>query len=437
MKFSGNLSKQILIAMIIGSFLGALLNQIVDYQFIDNSIAGFLFTLFGDGFVRLIKMVVVPLVFFSIIIGSSQIGDPKRIGRIGTKTLVIYLGTTVLALSFALPIALLVRPGDGFSISQHSASAGEFDSSQAQHISDTLVNLIPQNLFSSLVDDNLLQVIFVALVLGVSISFLGARASHIRDLVKEANDVVITILWMILRLTPIGVFFLAADTFTRLGLSAILPLGKYMLTVIGTLLLFTLLVYGAITIAFARLNPIKLIKNFYPALPVAFSTASSHATMPFSLRAISERCGVHEDVSSFTVSMGAVMKMDGSVISHGIAAVFVAQAYGMSIDFTTAVTIIASATLFSIGTAGFSGSSFVMLAAVLNQIGLPLEAIGILMGVDRVLSMTRTSVNVLGVAIYTIIIAKSEGMFDKNVFESTNSASLDGTLDSEDARMNS
>ena len=410
-------AKKVIIGMILGVIVGVILNRFADVPFVDKYIVDILFAIGGGIFTNLIKMMVVPLVFFSLITGTSETGDITKLGRIGVKIMVIYLASTAIALIIALTTGLLLRPGVDLDLSQFSEMIANYTPKEPAPLSETLLGIISTNPFKSLADGNMLQVLFVAILIGITITLLGKKADHARQLFAELNDITVRMVGIVMKYAPYGVFFITAKTFTTLGFSAFKPLGMYILTTIVALVIHVVLCYGSLLVFAVRCNPLHFIRNFSRAITMAFSTASSNATLPVALEDI-KRCGVDPKVSSFTLPLGATVNMDGSAITQAVATVFIAQAFGMELTFGTLATIVLIATLSTVGNVGVPSASMVTLAMVFTQVGLPAEAIGIIVGVDYVLSMIRTTLNVSGDAICTMVVAKSEGMFNKEVFDS-------------------
>lgn len=410
-------AKKVIIGMILGAIAGMILNRFADVPFVDKYIVDILFAIGGGIFTNLIKMMVVPLVFFSLITGTSETGDITKLGRIGVKIMVIYLASTAIALIIALTTGLLLRPGVDLDLSQFSEMIANYTPKEPAPLSETLLGIISTNPFKSLADGNMLQVLFVAILIGITITLLGKKADHARQLFAELNDITVRMVGIVMKYAPYGVFFITAKTFTTLGFSAFKPLGMYILTTIVALVIHVVLCYGSLLVFAVRGNPLHFIRNFSRAITMAFSTASSNATLPVALEDI-KRCGVDPKVSSFTLPLGATVNMDGSAITQAVATVFIAQAFGMELTFGTLATIVLIATLSTVGNVGVPSASMVTLAMVFTQVGLPAEAIGIIVGVDYVLSMIRTTLNVSGDAICTMVVAKSEGMFNKEVFDS-------------------
>lgn len=412
-----SLTTKIFIGMLLGIFFGVALSYAKGVPFVDKTIIGFFLVLVGTVFVNLIKMMVVPLVFFSLTCGAAQIGDIKKLGRVGMKTLAFYLTTTAIAVAIAIIIALLIQPGSYMTL---GAEALEFEAKEAPALVQVLIDMIPSNPVDSMAKGNMLQIIVFALFMGTAITILGDKAKLVKEFFEQTNEVILKIVMIVMHFAPYGVFALVARTFATFGFSAIGSLAMYMLCVLGGLLLHLLITYQGLFYAFTKLNPIQFFKKFSPAMIVAFSTSSSNATIPASLESAEKGLGIKKDLASFTIPLGATINMDGTAIMQGVATVFIAQLYGVTLGVPQFLTIILTATLASIGTAGVPGVGLVMLSMVLTQVGLPVEAIAIILGIDRILDMCRTVVNITGDAVCTAIIAKQEGELDVTVFNAPN-----------------
>ena len=411
------LTTKIFIALIVGAIFGMLLHYVMPSSHIKDTIIveGFLYVL-GQGFIRLMKMLVVPLVFCSIVCGSMSIGDTKKLGTVGVRTLIFYLATTALAITVALTMGNILDPGVGLDMSAISANAASVQTMEATSVSQTLLNIIPDNPIGSLATGNMLQIIVFALIVGIILAKLGEKAEVVGNFFNQFNDVMMEMTMMVMSLAPIGVFCLISRTFAGIGFSAFLPLAKYMLGVLLALAVQCFLVYLGLLKIFAGLNPIKFIKNFFPVMAFAFSTATSNATIPMSIDTLAKKMGVSKRISSFTIPLGATINMDGTAIMQGVAVVFAAQAFGIILTPMDYVTVIGTATLASIGTAGVPSVGLVTLTMVFNSVGLPVEAIGLIMGIDRILDMARTAVNITGDAVCTAIVAHQNNAIDKEVF---------------------
>ena len=371
----------------------------------------------GPGFIRLMKMLVVPLVFCSLVCGSMAIGDTKKLGTVGVRTLIFYLFTTALAITVALTVGNIIDPGIGLDMSAIKTNAADVAQMEATSLTDTLLNIIPDNPVNSLASGSMLQIIVFALIIGVILAKLGDRAETVSNFFGQFNDIMMEMTMMVMSLAPVGVFCLISRTFANIGFSAFLPLGKYMIGVLLALALQCLVVYLGLLKVFTGLNPIKFIKNFFPVMAFAFSTATSNATIPLSIDTLAKKMGVSKKISSFTIPLGATINMDGTAIMQGVAVVFAAQAFGIHLTMTDYITVIGTATLASIGTAGVPSVGLVTLTMVFNSVGLPVEAIGLIMGIDRILDMTRTAVNITGDAVCTTIVAHQNKAIDRSIFE--------------------
>lgn len=412
------LTTRIFIALLLGAAVGVILHYAVPAGHIkDDIIINGVFYVVGQGFIRLMQMLVAPLVLCSLICGSMAIGDTKKLGQVGVRTLVFYLVTTALAITVALSVANLINPGIGLDISSiKSATDVTTDAAQTTSFSETLLNIIPKNPFTSLAEGNMLQIIVFALIVGVILAKLGERTEAVANFFSQFNDVMMEMTMIVMKIAPIGVFCLIGKTFAGIGFDAFVPLLKYMGAVLLALAVQCLVVYLGLLKVFTGLNPVKFLKNFFPVMAFAFSTATSNATIPLSIDTLAKKMGVSKKISSFTIPLGATINMDGTAIMQGAAVVFVAQAFGINLSITDYITVIGTATLASIGTAGVPGVGLITLTMVFNSIGLPVEGIGLIMGIDRILDMTRTAVNITGDAVCTTIVANMNQALDKDVF---------------------
>lgn len=412
------LTSRIFIGLIGGLILGVILNLFVPSSYFrDTILVDGIFYVIGNGFIRLMKMLVVPLVFCSLVCGSASIGDTKALGKVGGKTIAFYLCTTALAVTVAISVATVVRPGIGLDMS--AIEKGDAVAAESTSAVDTLLNIIPENPIGALANGTMLQIILFALILGVLLAKMGERAELISNLFSQCNDLMMEMTNMVMTLAPIGVFCMIARTFANLGFDAFVPLLKYMGSVVLGLGIQCFIVYMLLLVFFARLNPIRFLKKFFPVMGFAFSTSTSNATIPMNIDTLEEKIGVSRKISSFTIPLGATINMDGTSIMQGVAVVFAAQAYGIHLGLNGYLTVIATATLASIGTAGIPSVGLVTLSMVFTAVGLPVEAIMLIMGVDRILDMLRTAVNITGDAVCTTIVAKQNGELDLTVFNDT------------------
>ena len=410
------LSSKILSGMVLGIILGLVLNALggADPEqtpliawFVDNIFDGI-----GKIFVISLKLLVVPLVFFSLVCGSASMGEDVKMGQVALKTIGLYLVTTAIAVSLALTIANIVDPGVGI----NTAEAANYIAKPAPSFKDVFIGIFPSNPFQAMVEGNMLQVIVFAILVGVAILQAGDSGKTVLRGCQMISDVIMRMVAILMNLAPYGVFCLLAKLFTSQGFSAIINLALYFGTIVFVLFLHASVVYTSIFALLTRLNPLTLFKNMRPALLFAFSTSSSNATMPITLNVARTRVGAHNSIASFTIPLGATVNMDGTAIMQGIATVFIAQAYGLDLTMSEYLAVVATATLASIGTAGVPGVGLITLAMVLQQVGLPVEGIGLIIGVDRLLDMMRTVVNVSGDGMVTAVVADSEGLLDREMF---------------------
>ena len=414
------LTTKIFVALIAGAIFGMILHYLVPTGHIKDTILveGVLYIV-GQGFIRLMKMLVVPLVFCSIVCGSMAIGDTKKLGTVGVRTLAFYLATTALAITVALTIGNILDPGVGLDMTAISAGATEVQTMESTSMAQTILNIIPDNPVKSLATGEMLQIIVFALIVGVILAKLGEKTETVGNFFSQFNDIMMEMTMMVMSLAPIGVFCLISRTFAGIGFSAFLRLAKYLLGVLLALFVQCFVVYLGLLKIFTGLNPVKFIKNFFPVMAFAFSTATSNATIPMSIDTLAKKMGVSKRISSFTVPLGATINMDGTAIMQGVAVVFAAQAFGIVLTPMDYITVIGTATLASIGTAGVPSVGLVTLSMVFNSVGLPVEAIGLIMGIDRILDMTRTAVNITGDAVCTTIVAHQNNALDKEVFKNS------------------
>lgn len=412
------LTTRIFIALLAGVVFGVALCYLVpDGSFKNDILVEGVLYVVGQGFIRLMKMLVVPLVFCSIVCGSMSIGDTKKLGTVGVRSLIFYLCTTACAVTVALLVGNLLNPGVGLDLSVLQSTTTQVENMQATSLTETLLNIIPDNPIGALAKGEMLQIILFALIVGVILAKLGERAETVGSFFSQFNDVMMEMTMMVMSLAPVGVFCLISRTFATIGFSAFLPLAKYMVAVFLALGIQCFVVYLSMLKLFTGLNPIKFIKNFFPVMAFAFSTATSNATIPLSIDTLAKKMGVSKRISSFTIPLGATINMDGTSIMQGVAVVFAAQAFGIHLDMMDYITVIGTATLASVGTAGVPSVGLVTLTMVFNSVGLPVEAIGLIMGIDRILDMTRTAVNITGDAVCTTIVAHQNKALDKSVFE--------------------
>lgn len=410
------LTTRIFISLLLGAILGVFLHYcVLPNDAVQNILVDGVFYVVGQGFLRLMQMLVVPLVLCSLICGASAIGDTKTLGKVGVRTVVFYIITTALAVAVALIVARIINPGVGMDLNTLEVAETQIATTQTSMV-DTLLDIIPKNPIESLATGNMLQIIVFAIIVGIILAKLGDKTQIVHNLFQQGNDIMMEMTMMVMSLAPIGVFCLIARTFSGMGFDAFQPLIKYMFAVMLALVIQCLGVYQILLKVFTGLNPIRFIKKFLPVMGFAFSTATSNATIPLSIDTLERKMGVSRRISSFTIPLGATINMDGTSIMQGVAVVFIAQAYGIALTPMDYLTVIATATLASIGTAGVPSVGLVTLSMVLTSVGLPIEGIGFIMGIDRILDMSRTAVNITGDAVCTTIVANQNQALDKEAF---------------------
>ena len=373
-----------------------------------------LFAMIGTMFVNALKMLVVPLVFFSLICGVLGIGDLRVLGRVGGKAFGLYILTTAIAIAVAIVLALLIGPGTGFTMQGIDTSA--VTTKAAPSVWQVFAGIVPSNPVQAFASGEMLQIIFYTIVLGIAAVMLGDRSEPFARGCEYMNELMMKVVGIVMHFAPYGVFCLIAKTFAEQGIDLFLPVITYVVTLVGALLIHLFVTLMLLLWLLSRLNPMIFLRKIRPAQVFAFSTASSNATIPVTLRCVTERMGVSNAVASFTVPFGATINMDGTAIMQGVATVFLANVYGVDLGVSGYLTVILMSVLASIGTAGVPGVGLVMLTMVLSQVGLPVEGIAIILGVDRLMDMIRTAVNITGDAVVSTIVAKSEGQVDLSVY---------------------
>lgn len=398
-----SLTKKILIGILLGLIVGIVLNLYFPAAF--KVLNTYLFDPASDLFIKAIKMVVVPLVFFSLVAGAAGIADPKKLGRIGVKTIVLYTLTTAVAITFALILANLIDPGEGTNIATPTEKP---NIEEAPNIMDTFVNIVPENPIQAMAEAEMLQIIFFALLFGIGIALLGDKANRMREVIEQGNDIMLKLVSFVMATAPYAAFALMARAIGESGIELIGSMGMYMITLLLALLLHMGITYSTLLALIAKMNPIFFFKRILRAMEVAFTTSSSAATLPVTMDVAERDFNVPKSISSFALPLGATINMDGTAIMQGVAAIFIAQLYGIPLGIEEQLMIILTATLASIGTAAVPGAGLIMLTMVLQTVGLPIEGIAIVLGVDRLLDMSRTATNIAGDVCVACVVAKGE-----------------------------
>lgn len=399
-----NLLTQILIAFVIAIILGLIFGSSID-----------VLQPLGDLFLRLIRFIIAPLVLATLVVGVASIGDPQALGRVGGKTIAYYLITTAIAIVIGLAFAFAISPGKGLSIDVEATEEVEINESEG--VIQTFLNIVPTNPFESLTEGNILQIIFFAIFVGLAITLVGKKAEPVYKFFDGFAEVMFRITGIVMRFAPIGILGLVAPIIGQYGPQVLLPLLKIILAVAIACIVHAIVMYSLSVKVFADMNPLTFLKGIGPAAIVAFSTASSAATLPVTIKNTQENLGVSNKISSFVLPLGATINMDGTAIYQGVAVIFIAQFYGLDLTFTQLLMVVLTTVLASIGTAGVPGAGMVMLAMVLAAVNLPLEGIALIAGIDRILDMFRTTVNIVGDASAAVVVAGTEDEIDRSAFE--------------------
>lgn len=377
----------------------------------------------GVIFINLIKMVVVPLIFFSLVSGIISMTNAEAFKRIGTKAVGAFLMTGAFAVCIGLAFGSVFHPGEGVDLSMLRTHAGAAASAApaAQEFSlvQLIVNMVPTNIFKAMADDQILQVVVFAIFVGITLNNLGEKTQNLNDLFKSAALLVFKLIEIIIRFSPYGVFALTSWVVGTQGMDILIALLKLVGTVVGALLTQYIL-FGIMIVFFGRMSPMPFYRKMVEPQLLAFSTSSSKATLSTAMRVVNERIGVSKSSTSFVLPLGASINMDGTAIYLGICALFFSQAYNIPLDFHHMLILVLTATLGSIGAAGIPGGSLIMMGMVLTSVGLPLDGIALIAGVDRILDMLRTTVNITGDSVITMLVDKSEGTFDTELYQDMN-----------------
>jgi Na+/H+-dicarboxylate symporter len=395
--------QKIIIALILGVVAGAVLGPSAEY-----------IKPIGSLFINLIKMLIVPLIFSSLVVGICSMDDIKKMGRIGAKSFGIYLLTTAIAITIGLVIGTVLQPGAGIDMQMPAEMAA---AKEAPSFIQTLLNMVPKNPVEAMASGSVLQIIVFALMLGVAINLAGEKGKPVASVFESFAEIMYKMTHIVMSFAPYGVFALMAWVAGKYGLDVLLPLGMVILGVyVGCIVHVLLTLTGGGIMLLARLNPVRYWRGIIDAQAVAFTTTSSSGTLPVTMECAQTNLGVSRPISSFVLPLGATINMDGTALYQGVAALFVAQAFGIDLSTGQYVTIILTSTLASIGSAGVPGAGLIMLSLVLTSVGLPLEGLAVIAGIDRILDMARTTVNVTGDLMVSVLIAKSEGELDVETY---------------------
>lgn len=428
-----SLTARIFIGMLAGILTGVLLQALFDdsgdfrFSVFGQGVSTYavlvegIFNVIGQIFINSLKMLVVPLVFVSLVCGIMNLSDPGKLGKLGGKSVLLYIGTTAIAITLAISFALLVNPGSGVDLPTEAA----YSAKEAPSLSQVFIDIFPSNPFKSFAEAKMLQIIVFAILFGVAMAMSGESGQRLGRIFTDLNDVIMKLVTILMNLAPYGVFALMAKLFAAIEPGLIINLAKYFALVFFVLLVHAFVTYPLLLMTLSGLSPKRLIMKMRDAALFAFSTASSSATLPVTMETATKKLGVSNSIASFTLPLGSTINMDGTAIMQGVATVFIAQVYGVDLTTSDYLMVIVTAVLASIGTAGVPGVGLLMLAMVLNQVNLPVEGIALIIGVDRLLDMTRTAVNVTGDCTVACIVAKSEGELNTDTFNDPRSGEAD------------
>lgn len=412
-KKASSLGKKSIIGLIAGLIIGAILCFVPAGSLRDDFLIGTVFNIVGNGYLNLIKMTIAPFVFASLVMGISSATDVRQVGRIGSKILGIYIVTTMIASAFGIIGGMILKPGAGVNLGSFDLST-EYSQVETS-VANVFLDFIPTNIVSSFANGKMIHIVVFAVFFGIAMSLLGERATPVKQFNESFANVMLKIVNIVMSLTPYGVCALMASTVANLGFDIIITLAKYCASEIFLLFLFGFVVYGLMFRFMTGQSYLKMLKKYSKIALVPFSTSSSNATIPYSVQ-FCRSVGVSEKVAAFTIPLGATLNMDGSAIMQGMTLVFVSQLYGIKLSLPMLITTIITITLATIGSPGMPGVVMVTLTLVLQSVGFPLEVIAIIVAIDKFPDMFKTVLNVLGDAVDTIIVAKSEGEFDADVF---------------------
>ncbi|MGD7045177.1 dicarboxylate/amino acid:cation symporter [Jeotgalibacillus proteolyticus] len=401
-----NLTAKILIALILGIITGLALNAFAPDLF--STLDTYLFSPLGQIFLSLINMLVVPIVFFSLVLGIAGLGDTKKLGRMGFKTVVTFMVTTAIAITIGLSLGAIIQPGENSPLTAEDRDAASFEEEDTPSVAETLLTIIPENPVSALAEGNMLQIIAFSIFIGFALTVLKEKTKGVLNLFEQGNEIMMFLVGIVMKFAPYGTFGLIASALGEAGFDSLQSILMYVLVVLLALVVHAIVTYGSIIFFMAKKSPIWFYKNFFPAMTVGFSTSSSNATLPISMEVAQRDLNISKSSSSFVQPLGATINMDGTAIMQGVATIFIAQIYAVDLTFVQLLTVVMTAVLASIGTAGVPGVGLILLAMVLNSVNLPVAGIGLILGIDRLLDMCRTAINISGDAAVALYVSESE-----------------------------
>lgn len=412
--------QKVIIGMVLGIILGWLMNANGPFQFVEGKtyLKSYLQP-WGNTFISLIKMVVIPLIFFSLISGVTSMSDQGAFKRVGFKAVVAFLSTAMFAVVIGIVFGSIFQPGKGVNLEgllQSTGAARDVTKAQEFNLGKLLSDIVPENVVGAMSsNDHILQVVLFAIFTAITINVMGDKVKLIREFCQTSATLIFKMIESIMSLAPYGVFALMAPLVSSQGFTILLDLGL-LIVCVATALLVQYLLFGVMVVVFGKMSPMPFYKKMLEAQSFAFSTSSSKATLPTAMRVLNERLGVSKTSTSFVLPLGASINMDGTAIYLGICSLFFAQALGIEFHFHEYLLLILTATLGSIGAAGIPGGSIIMMGMVFTSVGIPVEGVGVILGIDRILDMLRTTVNITGDSVITMLVDKSEGTLDQDMY---------------------
>jgi Na+/H+-dicarboxylate symporter len=405
-----SLNTKIILALSAGLLVGMTVGDSRVGDFLKEYIIFGLFYTIGQLFLNTLSMLVVPVVLLSLVSGIAGLGNIKRITKLGGITIGYYFFTSVVAVILSISAAYIIKPGEKILELKDT-----FKLHQGESFSKAFINFFPSNPFASIEQGNMVQIIVFTILVGISISILGKKVEGTINLFRQANKLVLKMINMVMSVAPIGIFALVINVFAREGFDAFAPMLKYMGTIVIVLLIQFFFVYGGI-IKMIGLSPEMFLRKMKQVILTSFATSSSNATLPIAMSAMQYKCGVSHKITSAALPFGVSVNKDGTAIMQGVAVIFISQAYGIDLTFTALVTALIFAIISTIGTAGIPGAGMISIGLVLSQVGLPIEGIALIIGVDRLLDMSRTVINLVGNSVGALLVAKMDGKLNELVY---------------------
>lgn len=411
-----NSTGKIFIAIFLGLVLGIIMSGFEGTVYYDVSVL-FVAEVLSTLFINALKLMIVPLVFVSLVCGISELKDVSRLGKIGMRTVTVFFLTTIFAVIIALGLASLLNPSTTENLSKDTISDSAIENlSEPKTPVETITSVVATNPIDAMAKGDMMQVIFISVIVGIALVSLGDKVSTIKKFFDESNLIMTKLVAGVMYYAPIGIFFLIFKTFATLGFEIFTGLLSFVFVVLLAMVLHVIIVYCSMLKFIVKVSPIMFFKKFMSVIAIAFSTSSSSATLSENLDVSINKLGVDKEVASFALPLGATINMDGTAIMQGVATIFIANSYGYELTFMNLLTVVIVAIMASVGTAGVPGVGILMLAIVLESVNIPAGTIALVIGIDRIIDMFRTSLNVVGDSVCSLVVAKKENLLDLEVF---------------------